>query len=274
MMRREAMEEAAMMERMMEREGRGDRRDRGRRGDRRDDRRRSRDRRTDRRGFDRPPTDVPPPEVTEVTTLQEQLDDGSLLLWFHDTTLEGLREYQYRVRLVFANPLVTLSEDVENEDDSRQLVVMSPFSDWSAPFSAPQMTEFFAISPMQSRSAVKVEIFTRRKGQWVMKGFFVTEGDMIGRKDINVKVPNPENGEIESEKTDFSTGAVAVRLEFKKVKRRSINVPTVEVVYMDAKGRLKTRVATADKDSARYKQLKQEVSRVKAAAEAAAGYGR
>ena len=269
-MERRAMEDEMRFAEAMERRARGEERGRGRRDTRRD----PRDRRISRRDSARAPTDVPPPKVPEVTTLQEQLEDGLLLFWFHHTELEGLKEYQYRVRLVFVNPLITYSGNVKNDDDAKQPVVASPWSDWSAPFSAPQMTEFFAISPMGSRRAVRVEVFTRGRGQWVMKGFLVAEGEMIGGKS-SVRVPNPEDGTIKSEKMDFSTGAVAVRLDFNKtVRKRSISVKTVEMVYMDAKGRLKTRVAAADKASPRYKQLKEEVSRAKAAAQAAAGYGR
>jgi hypothetical protein len=233
-----------------------------------------RDRRAPRRDTSRTLTDVPPPKVPEVTTLQEQKEDGLLLFWLHHTELEGLKEYQYRVRLVFVNPLITYSGYVKNDDDAKQPVVASPWSDWSAPFSAPQMTEFFAVSPMGSRRAVRVEVFTRGRGQWVMKGFLVAEGEMIGGE-RSVRVPNLEDGTLESENMDFSTGAVAVDFDFSKtVMKGNIPVKTVEMVYMDAKGRLKTRVAAADKDSPRYKRLKEEVSRAKAAAQAAAGYGR
>lgn len=270
-MARQAAEEEQRFAEEMERRARGEERGRGRRDTRRGS---YRDRRTTRRGGARAPTDVSAPKVTEITTLQEQLEDGLLLFWFHHTELEGLKEYQYRVRLVFVNPLITYSRDVKNDDDAKQPVVASPWSDWSAPFSAPQMTEFFAVSPMGSRRAVRVEVFTRGRGQWVMKGFLVAEGEMIGGEG-SVRVPNPDDGTLESKTMDFSTGAVAVRLDFSKtVRRRKISVKTVEMVYMDAKGRLKTRVAAADKNSQRYKQLKEEVSRARAAADAAVGYGR
>ena len=268
-MARREMEAQERFAEEMERRARGDR-GRGRR----DTGRGPRDRRILRRDSARAPTDVPPPKVPEITPLQEQLEDGLLLFWFHHTELEGLKEYQYRVRLVLVNPLITYSGNVKNDDDAKQPVVASPWSDWSVPFSAPQMTEFFAISPMGSRRAVRVEVFTRGRGQWVKKSFLVAEGEMIGGT-RSVRVPNPEDGTLESEDMDFSTGAVAVRLDFNKtVKRRKISVKTVEMVYMDAKGRLKTRVAAADKASPRYKQLKEEVSRAKAAALAAVGYGR
>ena len=107
---------------------------------------------------------------------------------------------------------------------------------------------------------VRVEVFARTKGQWVSERFRVFEGQEIGRKS-NVKVMNPD-GTPESGEIDFSTSAVAVHFQFDKSFGKS---NPVEMVYLNEKGRLKTRIRSADQDSPRYKQLQKEAQSAKAA---------
>lgn len=233
-----------------------------------------RDRRRYPRESARIPSDIAPPQVTPVPPLRDQLEDGTVLFWFHHTELEGLKEYQYRVRLVLANPLVTFSECVKDPNDAKQPLVMTEFSDWSDPFTVPLMTEFFVTSFVESMGSVRVDVFTRGRGQLFMKRFPVAEGELIGGE-ASVRVPDPDSGALESKTMNFSTGAVAVRFDFTKTaKKRNVKIPTVEMVYVDARGQLRTRVQATDKEDSRYKQLKEETERFKAAAESAAGLGR
>ncbi len=218
-------------------------------------------------------TEISAPKVTPVPPMQDQRQDGNVLFWFHDTGIEGLKVYQYRCRLVLVNPLVTFIGYVKDPEDAKLTVIRTPFSEWSDPVSVPQATEFFVASAIEFNRQVYVEIFARGRGQWVMKRFQLAEGELIGAK-ATVKFTNPDDGTRQSKPMDFSTGAVAVRFDFKKkIQRRNVAVGTVEMVYLDAKGQLKTRIGLTDKNSPRYKQLKEETQRAKAATEAAAALG-
>ncbi len=170
--------------------------------------------------------------------------------------MESLKEYQYRVRLLFVNPLVTSISDVEDEQDAKRAIVKTPWSSWSAPISVPKDTEFFLVGQNPFQGFVRVEVFYRTKGQWVSGRFRVFEGEEIGRE-ATVKVVNPD-GTQKSEPIPFSTGAVAVHFEFSKRNE-------AEMVYLNEKGRLKTRIRSADQDSPRYKQLQKEAQSAKAA---------
>jgi len=205
------------------------------------------------------------PEETPVPPLSEQMRKGTVLVWFHDTGLESLKTYQYRVRLVFVNPLITRDREVENPDEAKRPHVESPWSDWSHPVSVPQETEFFVTRHSAQLGVVYVEVFARALGQWVRQSFSVSEGESIGREK-DVSVPDPTNGAIVKQKVNFSTGAVVVRLDFTKtVRKGTIDRPTVEMVYLNENGQLRTRIRAIDEQSKRYKWLKEEAERAKAA---------
>ena len=208
-------------------------------------------------------------EVLPVPSYPEQLESGLLMVWFHDTGLESLKTYQYRVRLSLVNPLITMTREAATEDDAREPYVKTPWSDWSDPVSVPSASEFFATGHSAPLGLVYAEVFTRALGQWVSKRFKVIEGRFIGES-ADVKVTDPTNGQVLDKKVDFSTGAVAVRFDFSKVvPRGSIERQTVEMVYLNEKGELQTRVRADDEESSRYKYLKEEVRRARASVVAA-----
>lgn len=206
------------------------------------------------------------PQPKAVPPLAQQIQDGTVLLWSHDTTIEPLKTYQYRVRLVLVNPLITFIEDVVDEKDAGVAVVRTQFSRWSNPVNVPQETEFFVTGHEQSMEIVYAQVFTRRQGQVVSERFKIKEGEAIGETKT-VRVTDPASGAKESLPVDFTTGAVAVRFDFdKKILKGSVPRSTVEMVYLSENGELRTRVRSVDEDSERYRQLKEEADRAKAVA--------
>jgi len=208
------------------------------------------------------------PEVTPVPPLFEQMANGEVLFWMHQTTVEPSKVYQYRVRLAVVSPLVTFVGDVDDPKDAEQSVLRTPFSEWSNPVSVPRATEFFVTGHNTVRREASVTVFRRHLGQWVKEKFTVREGQLIGGT-AKVRVMHPQNGNKVQEPVDFITGSVVVRLVPRTVKKRgNIPIPSVEMYYLDETGQLMTRVADADRDSQRYKQLQDEVKRTKAAVRA------
>jgi len=210
--------------------------------------------------------EVEMPKVTPVPPLAEQVAQGQVLFWLHDISLEPARVYQFRVRLAFVNPLVTYVDDVDKPADATPAVVRTPFSEWSNPVSVPQETEFFVISQNSSQGYASVVVFARKWGQWVSKRFRVSEGQMIGGPG-RVSLINPENDSLVTEEVDFSTGTVAVRLDFNKtvLDKGNNTRTTVEMFCLDQKGQFSTRIEALDKKSSRYEWLRAEVKLAKAA---------
>ena len=121
--------------------------------------------------------------------------------------------------------------------------------------------------------AVSVNVFAHGRGRVFLNRFYVGEGDPIGLpffiKDVD------EQGDLKPQPMDFSTHAVAVHFDpTKTVKKGNMNRSTVEIVYLDAKGQLRTRVGAIDMDSEHHKDLKKDAALVKAAIEASANTGR
>ncbi len=214
------------------------------------------------------PTVVPP--------LADQITNGEVLFWIHDLSLESSKVYQYRVRLVLANPLLAFTGHVEKESDAGQATIRTPFSEWSDRVVAPRATEFFVTNRSELQRYVKVEVFRYALGQWVRHAFNVHEGDPIGQKKKEKLIDPVETSSV-SKEVDYSTGAVAIRFDFtKKVQKGSIPrpYPTVEMIYLDEAGQLKTRVGLLDRNSQRYKQLREETERTRTPSRVTPGYSR
>ncbi|MHC4294476.1 MAG: hypothetical protein ACYSTL_02705 [Planctomycetota bacterium] len=218
----------------------------------------------------RPTKTIAPLEPTPVPPLPDQIQDGEVLFWLHDVSLASSKVYQYRVRLVLANPLLAYSGYVKEDVDAQQALLKTPFSDWSDRVAVPRATEFFVVGQIERKGLVKVEVFRRALGQWVSERFNVTEGSDIGQTEKK-KLTDPGTGMSLSKEVDFSTGAVAVRFDFtKKLQKGKVrrSRPTVEMIYLDEGGLLKTRIGIADRESERYKQLRDETERAEAAGHA------
>lgn len=207
-------------------------------------------------------------KITPVPPLQQQIADGEVLFWLHDISLEGANVYQYRVRLALVNPVVSFRGDVEDPQDAVPAVVRTDFSEWSNPIYAPRDTEFYVTGKNVTQGYASVTVFRRSLGQYVSKKFNVVEGEMIGGQAKSMKLMNPEDGTQVRKNLDFATGSVVVHMDFAKTVTRKGSVPaqTVELHYLDEEGVLRTRIGHVDKNSTRYKWLKDEVERAKAAA--------
>lgn len=232
---------------------------------------------------------VPPPDATPVPPLQQQIQEGTVLVWFHqDTGLELRKEYQFRVRLELKSPLYMEEEVVDDvEKDARVISLLTPPSEWSAPVSVPQATRFFVTGAMAQDRSLRATVFAFCYGERVMKTFKVYEGQPIGGK-AKMKVPNPalrqqavkrpgargtpdedeELPETVTKEVDFSTGAVAVEFDFNKAYDRPGLGPgrTVEMLYMDYRARLLRRILAEDRGKKEYRRLLEEVKRAKASA--------
>ncbi|MDY6914645.1 MAG: hypothetical protein SVT52_09360 [Planctomycetota bacterium] len=205
-----------------------------------------------------PHTPVEAPKVTPVPDLYEQMQQGKVLAWQHDNSVQNLKVYRYRVRLVFVSPLLACDEDVKSSADARLLSLETPPSDFSEPVVVPKATEFFLAGSNPAQRAVRVIVFTHSLGQRVKASFNITPGRPIGRTQ-QVSVTNPMDGDLEKRTADFSTGAIAVDFDFKKrVRQGNMSRPTVEMLYLDERGRLRKRLLVEDKESERFKKLSNE----------------
>jgi len=190
-----------------------------------------------------------------VPDLRKQLNskEGILEVWFHDAGLVVGVEYQYRVRLSICSPVVGFEADVSKPEEAKALTLTNAWSGWSEVSSAPRLTEFFLVGGWAMRGQGVVEVFTRRWGRAVSERFNVKRGEAIGAS--VPKTVTPPNSQPELVDIDFATGAVVVDFDFnRKVRLPNSTVvsTTTELVYLDAEGKLRTRVVSTDRSSKEY----------------------
>ena len=210
------------------------------------------------------------------TTLDEQLQNGKLLIWCHDASIRPDKAYRYRIRVILRNPLLghanLMSKTDKNDKPTDKYIkqawltkVTSPWSDWSQAVRAVKDMDFFLVHSRRksligpaNQGTVKVAVFTRQLGQLVSHEFVVDKGNLIGKVvPKNLKNPPPSTiveavavatrnkpkateKPIHSNKpVDFSTGAVVVDVNFRKsIFNRGQETKTTEIVYLDAEGQL------------------------------------
>ncbi|HOF17336.1 MAG TPA: hypothetical protein PK082_00370 [Phycisphaerae bacterium] len=202
-----------------------------------------------------------PPTPPAVPDLSKQIENGQVLVWAHDTSIDPRKTYRYRLQVAFLNPLLGLPLKAKTDADARTATVLSPFGPWSNPVSIPKATQMFLTGANPMDGSVKVTIFARSFGQGVQANFTVRRGEPVGgvRK---VKVINPVSGVEQEVQVDFSTGAVAADFDFNKpVLKGNFSTTTVEMVYLDEQGRLQSRNSAADESSDTYKKLRDETQR-------------
>jgi hypothetical protein len=223
----------------------------------------------------RPPVEQKLPEVpkaTPVPSLSAQMAGGTILVWFHDHSLVGGRAYRYRLRLVLLNPLLMRTGDVKkgHEEDARKPTMATPWSPWSDAVRVAQAHRFFVTGAAANLGNVRVSVFSRKLGQRVTSSFNIRPGEPIGGTE-ELSVVNPITGQVEKKQTDFSTGAVAVELDFGKEVPirggavRAARTKTVEMLYLDAEGRLQSRLRSIDEVSSEYRKLRDEARRTEQA---------
>ncbi len=203
--------------------------------------------------------------VLPVPSLEEQLRNpaGILEVWFHDQTgLEEGLSYSYSFRLVVVNPVVGRFNLVKDKKDAEVVTLSTPWSDWSEPVPVKRPTEFFLVGHAPQIGTVEIDVFTQRWGQRVKSRFTVAAGEPIGA-DVPVELVRLDTGKPEKITVSFKTGAVAVDFDFNRKQRipgTSFYRTTTEMLYLDARGDLRTRTEFEDKNSPRYKELLQEVN--------------
>jgi hypothetical protein len=196
-----------------------------------------------------------PPEATPVPSLRVQMEKGSLLVWLHQEGLEPSKEYRYRVRLKLLNPLLTFDTDVPDKKDAQVADIDSPWSEWSEPIHPQLATNFFLVGASPAQGQVRVVVFAYSMGQRVRQTFTVGPGEPIGGI-RQVSLVNPATLQKTSQDVDFSTGCVAIDFNFdKRVRRGNIIRPTVEMLYLDNSGKLRSRVGVLDEESEAYKEM-------------------
>jgi hypothetical protein len=182
------------------------------------------------------------------------------------------------VRLVLVNPLLTYDDQVA-EDSSQDAVtpfVRGPWSEWFKVAAIPRTTRFFVTGSFAGREQLTVNVFTKSLGQWVMHKFKVSAGEAVGGG-LSKTVVNPITGQPVGMDVDFSTGAVAIEIDFNReiLSGSGRFRKTQELFYLDERGRLESqiRVLDLDRDDPRRQEYERLLERVRLAAEVAAGGG-
>ena len=183
------------------------------------------------------------------------------IAFFDDSTMTIGPTYRYRVQLVVVNPLLTYDEAVakDRHAEARQKFLTSKPSEWSDPVSVHREVYFFITGVNPLANKMTVTVYARQWGQWVAKSFDVQVGEFVGGVE-KVDLMDPMGRGKKSADVDFSTGCVAVRLDFKKMlSRKGFNFRTCEMLYVDAEGRLQSRLKAWDDGSDRRKELQEAV---------------
>ncbi|MHC4983262.1 MAG: hypothetical protein ACYTF6_08865 [Planctomycetota bacterium] len=200
------------------------------------------------------------PQMPMVPSIEEQIDNGKLLIWFHDISPQLRKEYRYRLRLVLVNPLLSYVREARTEEDAKQRFLATKWSPWSEGLPVPGIMEMFVTGGWESQNKVNISVFTQRLGQVLLARFFLPPGQAIsGEKDV--VLIDQQTGKPKRGKLTFDTGSIIVRLDFNK--RTARGNKTVEMLYLDENGQLKRTVKVLDMDPAsktykRYKELEQQ----------------
>ncbi len=198
-----------------------------------------------------------------------QLAAGKLLAWFHTRDIKFGTEYRCRFRMVLINPLLSYSSSVSKDkpEDAITPFVKTKFSPWSDPVAVYRAVEFFITRGKPDNKMVVVTIFAKSMGQRVQRrSSKLTVGNKI-EESGTVTVINPSTRELEEISLDFDTGAIALEINFNKRYVNSagfVKQDGVELVYLDAKGRLRSKFLHNDKKSIRYKELGSEAAKTRA----------
>jgi len=163
--------------------------------------------------------------------------------------------------VIFVNPLVTQESVQDKTKDSFPKEIASPWSEWSAERMVENPTRFFLTSPTPSR--VRAVVFTRKMGQMVKQTLDLEPGMAIGSP-TTVKLANPMGIGTMDMNVDFSTGCVAIECDLKRPLFRTdimgsrTESTTTALLYLDEKGRLRTRFQEDDKANPDYQKYAQE----------------
>lgn len=202
------------------------------------------------------------PQPTAVPTWSALMSAGKLQVWLHDDSLESLKLYRYRLRLVMLSPLFTQSAAVDPAEDAKRMLIETPWSDWSDPVAAPRETSMFVTGSSEQQKMVGITVFARCQGQRVKHSFNVRVGEKIGQEaDVEVADLNQPANKVRM-KVNFATGATLIAVEWNRsIVRNTIKMQTAEIIYLDEQGKLQSRLMEIDRDSKEFKDLEAEVRR-------------
>ncbi len=217
--------------------------------------------RTESRSFEEviTPTKSTQASQTGLAGLFKQKQAGVILLWIHDNSLEPMKAYRYRLQLSLVNPLFTYEREVKSDskEDATTPTIESPWSEWSDTVFIPNANEFHLSGQAPNVGEVSIRVYGQALGQRLRKTFQVALGEKIGERRA-AKVVDLISGRRVTREVNYDTGAFAVQFDFdKEVYVNNLLRPqkTTEILFLDAKGQLRSKLLALDTDSDRQKQL-------------------
>jgi len=139
--------------------------------------------------------------------------EGNIRVWAHDETATPGHTYQYRLRILFRNPLYQQDQLAEPKLAS-QPVLEGEWTAWSQPITIPPDLKMWLVSGAASRDTMSARFQVSRwhNGQYsAPQSFTVSVGDLIGGV-VTVATPRPVTGAIgptamqpAAEQIDFTT---------------------------------------------------------------------
>lgn len=163
--------------------------------------------------------------------------DGDIFVWFHDDTVEPGKTYRYKLSYRIRNPLFGVDRAAESADASKVFAIASPPSEWSEPVVIDPISRFFVSSGVSSGStSARFDVYRWQDGEWHMKQFTASPGDMIGLVD---------------DKIDYQTGWTLADLNASSMSRDP-------VILSDMNGKLRVRSFNSDQSSSN--QFKKDIA--------------
>ena len=157
---------------------------------------------------------IPVPDAVVDNEVQDEQDNGKIVIWGHDLFVEPGETYRYRVTLKLYNPFFAKKRSLTQEQEhlAESFTLSSDPSDWSEPITVEPRLQVFitsATAPGQRRGAigglglgqVTAEVYKYFDGRQWMGTFKVQPGEHIGARQMK----RPGDGQPPVE-VDFSTG--------------------------------------------------------------------
>ncbi len=186
-------------------------------------------------------------------------------LWVNDGregSIEGGRNYQYRIRFQIFNIFAGEAARFENPEDATKIFVASDWSPPSDPVSFEPWEAFFVTADDKTKNQVGFEFFRWYYGAWVKsrrQKFGV--GDLVSVTQ-RTSVPSLQiAGETDNDDVEFSAAAAVLDVDFSRLHRERRKGSSAEgirfagtreetaVVLLDQEGRLTERIVRRDKDN-------------------------
>ena len=154
------------------------------------------------------------PDAVVDNEVQDEQDNGKIVVWGHDLFVEPGETYRYRVTLKLYNPFFAKKRSLTEEQEhlAESFTLSSDPSDWSEPITVEPRLQVYitsATAPGQRRGAigglglgqVTAEVYKYFDGRQWLGTFKVQPGEHIGARQMQ----RPGDGQPPFE-VDFSTG--------------------------------------------------------------------